>query len=171
MNFQCGMITSFLRHSLLSQWSGRNSLISSEGQRTKLELALPQEANGFARVPFFLVSLLTQHCLCLLRMPRNSLPFMNLAAFPLLLWKLQTKLLFILLWQAVLILFIILTNCIAFQLCAACLCLFLYYIYAENMKTTVKKSPIIASYSKKGLLKGYFLLGWKNFLEYIINSL
>lgn len=50
MKFQCGMITSFLRHSLLSQWSGRNSLISSEGQRTKLELALPQEANDFAWV-------------------------------------------------------------------------------------------------------------------------
>lgn len=68
------VITSFLRHSLLSQWSGRNSLISSEGQRTKLELALPQEANGFARVQFILVSLLTQHCLWLLRMPMNSVP-------------------------------------------------------------------------------------------------
>lgn len=36
---------------------------------------------------------------------------------------------------------------------------FLHYIYAENRKTAIKKSPMIASYSKKGLLKGYFLPG------------
>lgn len=37
--------------------------------------------------------------------------------------------------------------------------LFLHYLYAENMKTTIKKRPIIAPCSKTGLLKGYFLSG------------
>lgn len=36
---------------------------------------------------------------------------------------------------------------------------FPHYVYAESMKTTIKKTPIIASCSKKGLLKGYFLPG------------
>lgn len=43
--------------------------------------------------------------------------------------------------------------------CSIAFCLFLHCIYAENMKTTIKKGPIIACCSKKGLLKGYFLPG------------